>query len=96
MQYADDTQVLVSGKKSALSALVDDMEAALSSLDTYFRSNSLKVNETKFELLPLGTRQNLRNLPSFTVKFRDTVLAPGNDAKNLGITFDRTLSWDAH
>ena len=95
-QYADDTQVLVSGPKSALPALIGDMEAALSSLDAYFRSNGLKVNETKFELLPIGTRQNLRNMPSFTVKFRNTDLVPGNEAKNIGITFDRYLSWDSH
>ena len=95
-QYADDTQVLVSGKKCALPALIDDMEAALSSLDAYFRSNGLKVNETKFELLPIGTRQNLRDMPSFTVKFRDIDIIPSHEAKNLGITFDRYLSWDSH
>ena len=72
------------------------MEAALSSLDAYFRSNGLKVNETKFELLPIGTRQNLRDLPPFIVKFRDTDLVPVHVAKNLGMVFDRFLSWDAH
>ena len=45
IQYADDTQVLVSGKKCALPALIDDMEAALSSLHAYFRSSGLKVGK---------------------------------------------------
>jgi len=52
------------------------MEASLASLDSYFRSNGQKINVSKFELLPIGTRQNLRNLPAFTVKFRGTDLAP--------------------
>ena len=73
------------------SALIDDMEAALSSLDAYFRSSGLKVNETKFELLPIGTRQNLRDMPSFTVKFRNIDILPSHE-----ITFDRYLSWDSH
>ena len=30
------------------------------------------------------------------MKFRDTDLTPGHEAKNLGITFDRYLSWDSH
>ena len=96
VQYADDTQVLISGKKSAISTMVDDLEACLASLDTYFRANGLKVNESKFELLPLGTRQNLRNMPSFTVQFRDKTLTTCSQAKNLGVTFDRYLSWEPH
>ena len=72
------------------------MEAALCSLDAYFQSNGLKVNETKFELLPIGARLNLLSMPSFTYKFRNTDLVPGYEAKNLGITFDRYLAWDSH
>ena len=44
VQYADDTQVLVSDKKSVVPALVDDIEASLASFDSYFRANGLKVN----------------------------------------------------
>ena len=44
----------------------------------------------------LGSSQNLRNAPSFTVKFRDHNISPISEAKNLGLMFDRTLSWDTH
>ena len=96
VQYADDTQVLVLEPKSCLPALIARMEFVLSSLGSYFHSNGLKVNVTKFELLTLGTRQNLRSLPSFTVNFRGTSLTPTTEAKNLGVLFDQHLSWDAH
>ena len=96
VQYADDTQILVSGSKSDLPGLIARLESVLASLDDYFCANGLKVNETKFELLPIGTRQNLRTLPAFTVKFRDVVLTPCSQAKNLGVTFDRCLNWDSH
>ena len=72
------------------------MESALASLGDYFLSNGLKVNVTKFELLTIGSRQNLRSLPKFTVKFRDTSLTPRPEARNLGVIFDQQLTWDAH
>ena len=96
VQYADDTQILVSGKKSAFDNLVGRMERTLSSLDIWFRANGLKVNAEKTQLMLLGSAQNLRNAPNFTVKFRDHILSPIPEAKNLGLTFDRTLNWDAH
>ena len=96
IQYADDTQILVSGHKSTLPDLAAKLETSLHSLDEYFRSNGLKVNEGKFELLPIGSRQSLHDLPHFSVKFRQTILSPCVEAKNLGVTFDRSLTWDSH
>ena len=96
VQYADDTQILVSGKKSDFHNVVRRMERVLSSLDLWFRTNGLKVNAEKTQLMLLGSAQNLRNTPNITVKFRDHTLSPVSEAKNLGLTFDRTLNWDAH
>ena len=72
------------------------MELALSSLDGWFRANSLKVNPNKTQLMIFGTRQNLKNLPEVTVKFRGVALEPCTEVKNLGVIFDSTLSWDQH
>ena len=63
VQYADDTQVMISEPKSNLPALFAHMESALSALGGYFLCNGLKVYVTKLELLTIGTRQNLRSLP---------------------------------
>ena len=41
-------------------------------------------------------RQKLRNLPNFTITFRDITLAPCNEVKNLGVTFDKNLTRDSH
>ena len=96
VQYADDTQILVSGKKSEIQNIVYRMEGVLASLDIWFRGNGLKVNAEKTQLMLLGSAQNLRAAPNITVKFRDHSLVPISEARNLGITFDRTLNWDAH
>ena len=97
-QYADDTQVFVSGKKSALPALVGRMETALAALDSWFRANSLKVNASKTQLIVFGTRQNLQKftLSEVSVMFRGVPLQPCTEVKNLGVVFDSHLSWDQH
>ena len=96
IQYADDTQVLVSGRKDDIAALVSRMEASLVSLDVWFRANSLKVNASKTQLMVFGSRQNLRSAPAIEVHFRGETLRPEYRARNLGVIFDPTLSWDAH
>ena len=96
VQYADDTQVMISEPKYCMPALIARMESALASLGDYFHCNGLKVNVTKFELLTIGSQQNLRSLPQFTIKFRDTHLVPHSEARNLGVIFDQHLTWDAH
>ena len=96
VQYADDTQVLVSGKKSEIQNVIDRMETALSSLDIWIRANGLKVNAAKTQLMLLGSPQNLRTLPGIKVTFRDHDLIPVSEAKNLGLNFDSSLNWDRH
>ena len=96
VQYADDTQLLVSGQKSQLTLTIARLERVLASLDDWFRFNGLKVNAEKTQLMLFGSQQNLRTIPQFTVKFRDHFLIPCSEAKNLGLVFDRTLSWNSH
>ena len=96
VQYADDTQVMVCGNKTALTDLTERMEQALFWLDIWFRANSLKVNPDKTQLIAFGSRQNLRNITPFSVKFRERTVQPVLEAKNLGVIFDCHLSWDAH
>ena len=82
VQYADDTQILVIGKKFQLQTVVARMEHVLRSLDIWFRSNGLKVNATKTQLMLLGSPQNLQSLPVIRVVFRDHPLLPVSEAKN--------------
>ena len=92
VQYGDDTQVIVSGPKSCLSDLIRRIECTLCSLDSWLRANSLKVNASKTHLVYFGSKQNLRNLPAFTVKFRVAQLSPVSTVKNLGVILDQALS----
>ena len=95
-QYADDTQLLVSGSRNDLRGLISRMEASLASLNDWFCTNALKVNAGKTQLMVFGSRQNIQNLPAFVVSFRDAELVPCAQVGNLGVVFDGTLSWEAH
>ena len=95
-QYADDTQILVSGPMSDLQTVVSRLETSLASLDLWFRANSLKVNADKTQVIIFGSHQNIRRLPAVTVQFGGVELEPCKEVKNLGVTFDRALSWDSH
>ena len=95
-QYADDTQVLVSGPKDDLRGLTSRMERSLETLSCWFNSHALKVNANKTQLAVFGSRQNLRSLPDLKVTFCDVALQPRAEVKNLGVVFDSTLSWESH
>ena len=95
-QYADDTQILVSGAKSDLQTVITRLEAGLTSLDQWFRANGLKVNASKTQIIVFGSHQNIRRLPPVTVNFGGVSLVPCTEVKNLGVIFDRCLSWDSH
>ena len=95
-QYADDTQVLISDVKRNLPSLILRMETTLSSLSSWFHAHGLKLNASKTEILLLGTRQNTRDLLPVSVRVGGETTQESQFVKNLGVLFDRHLSWDAH
>ena len=95
-QYADDTQVLISDVKRSLPTLIQRMESTLSSLASWFHAHGLKLNTSKTEILLLGTRQNTRDLSPVSVRVGGGTIRESPCVKNLGVLFDRHLSWDAH
>ena len=67
LQFADDTQILIVGKKKDLPIIVSTMESALDTLYQWFCRNDMKVNTAKTQMLVLGTPAMLRTLPPVTV-----------------------------
>ena len=96
VQFADDTQLLVSGRKADLAGLISKMESALSTLFTWFCSNDMKVNAAKTQMIVLGTRQMLNGLPSVSIRFAGTIVRESATVKNLGLVMDRHLHYHDH
>lgn len=96
VQYADDTQLAVMGSPRDAAALVHRLERDLSFLSAWFRKNGLKVNADKTQMIVLGTRQNLRQLPPISVEFMGARVTGTPTVKNLGVTFDQSLTFTDH
>ena len=96
IQYADDTQVLVSGPKNDMIRNVSKMERSLAGLSLWFRKNAMKLNTIKTQLIVFGSRQNLKSLPPVSVKIDNTSINESQTVKNLGVIFDRHLLFDSH
>ena len=96
VQFADDTQLLISGRKRDLQRLVTIMEEALSNVFQWFCSNGMKVNAAKTQMLVLGTPAMLRDMPSVSINFCGAVVPDSKTVKNLGVTMDSHLTYQAH
>ena len=96
VQYADDTQLLVSGKKCDVQHLIASMESALRCLHQWFCTNGMKLNTAKTQMVVLGTPAMLRDLAPVTLNFCGTVIADSRTAKNLGVHIDRHLNFETH
>ena len=97
VQYADDTQMILSGRVNELNDLLIRVESALNDAKKYFQVNGLNVNEKKTQCIFIGSRQLISLIPSDTViKFGDNVIIPSSSVKNLGIYVDQFMLFDIH
>ena len=96
VSYADDTQLLDSSPPNNLSILKARQEETLVAVQSYFTSNSLKMNPSKTTLLLVGTTHNLKKSSSYHLNLSGHILTPSTSVKMLGVMVDRTLSWEAH
>ena len=96
VQYADDSKIVVTGKKQDLADLVSLMETTLDTLFQWFCQNGMKVNAAKTQMLVLGTPGMLRSLPPITLTFCGAVVSGARSVRNLGIHLDRHLNFQTH
>ena len=96
VQYADDVQVLVSGKKQDMPRLTATMEGTLETLYQWFCQHRMKVNEAKTKMIVIGTAAMLRSFEGVTLTFNGSAIHDSEEVKNLGVVVDRHLSYRAH
>ena len=96
VQYADDTQVAVSGGIGDIGSLVQQMEHNLALLSRWFSKNGIKINAQKTQFIILGSRQNIQRLGPVNIKFMDADVAASATVLNLGVTFDQHMTFTPH
>ena len=63
---------------------------------TWMRTNLLKLNNDKTEVMLIGTKQQLSKLPEVTVKIGNETINPTETAWNLGIYWNKTMTTTTH
>ena len=96
IQYADDSQMAVSGKKEELPQLISRLEATLATAKEWFSSRKMKINASKTQLVTFGTKQLLQDVPPIRISFDGEIITETGKVRNLGLTMDRHMTFRPH
>ncbi len=96
--YADDIQLYVSFPPSQSQALcsIHNLESCVEDICSWLSLYSLKLNCAKSEFLLFGSKVQLDKINVTSFKIADSVIPLSHSCRNLGITFDCTMSMSAH
>ena len=96
LQYADDVQIAVKGRKDQLAEIIFTMEKQIAALADWFGSNGMKINQAKTQLIVHGTKAMLKNIQPIQIRFGTSIIAESDSVRNLGLTMDRYLTFEDH
>ena len=95
--YADDTQLYITIKKQDCFAdKLSDIEQCVSEIKVWMSHNMLKLNDDKTEFIVFKSKHNVNTFAEQNVQVGGTRVGISSKIKNLGVTFDQTLSMQAH
>jgi exonuclease III len=92
--YADDTQLLHSGKADQINDVITELEADFQHVAQWAASNLLKLNADKTQFLVLKGNNLLST--SVQLRLQGQPVIPSEKMKILGVFFDSSMSFTAH
>lgn len=99
MLFADDLQIYVQCRPRELDSYISLLNEDAQRVVDWSRDNGLHLNVAKTKAMVIGSHQHhMRlNLDTIAPVIVDGVVIPFTDViKNLGVTFNKTLTWDTH
>ena len=97
--YADDQQNYLSFSPAntvSRSLCLQTLENCIKDILMWMHVNLLKLNDSKTEVLFLGTRQQLDIAGTIKVKIGEDKITSTPYARNLGVFFDSNMKWTIH
>jgi len=98
--YADDTQLYIEFNPlyENLSNIEQRIIACLNDIKNWMKSNKLKLNQDKTEILIVQTKNNFSSwtVPSITLSEEGETLNTSPVVKSLGVLFDEFLTFEDH
>ena len=95
-QYADDTQVLVSGSPQNVSVITSRLQEALCRLAEWFSRNRLALNVSKSQVIAFGSKVVLRRIDLKSIDICGATMPVKSSILSLGVTIDICLTWNEH
>ena len=96
VQYADDTQVMVSGSPRDVSVITTRLQVILRRLGDWFSRNRLALNVSKSQVILFGSKATLRRVELKSVNVFETTVPIKSSILSLGVTIDSCLTWREH
>ena len=97
IQYADDSQVLLSDSVENLETLKERAELVLLKIKEYFLRKGLLMNASKTQCMFIGTSQYLNMIPNnIKIKCGNEEIISSNQVKNLGLYMDKHMTFNIH
>src|SRR2546426_6530448 len=94
--YADDTQLYISFSSADAPDNLSVLSSTLDSVYAWFTCNRLSVNPSKTEYMLIGNSRQRAKLTSTSLTFCGNNLTPVDSCRNLGVVFDKELSFEKH
>ena len=94
--YVDDSKIYLSFSYKDINVAEIQLTDDLRRIAAWCCSNKLLANPEKTELLLFGTTHMLNHVQDFRVTFLEKELRPVSSARDLGMEFDESLSYDEH
>jgi Reverse transcriptase (RNA-dependent DNA polymerase) len=94
--YADDSQIYGFCRPAAYSELQTRISACIDDVAEWMRSNRLRLNSAKTEILWLATSRRLHQLPRTPLRVGADFVVPSTVVRVLGILIDSDVSMRSH
>ena len=92
--FADDSQLYVCFRpiQAQLNGAIGRLQRCCEDIRTWMRGNFLKVNDSKTEVLLVGSGRQLKKISLSGVMVRDSLIAAVTSVRNLGAVFDTNMA----
>lgn len=92
--YADDSQLYISFDLAGVQDALEKMEKCIAEIKTWMADNILCLNDSKTEVMLLGSKHMLKQMPTITVTVGNDNITPTDVARNIGVIFDSNMSME--
>ena len=94
--YADDGQLYVNSLAADRDDAINCLQACVAAVEQWMKSNRLRLNQQKTQLIWLGSQQQLDKVTTTDIQLLNASIHPLSAVRDLGVTIDCRLTMADH